>query len=541
MTAREPTPFAPDDDQMPDDVVIADNQGNPDQLFDMIPEGEQYNFLRWSIQRIATSFAGSLGDITPQRLQSWIDEIASGDGRTGKELREDIFRYVVGADQIMEQFGADADQAEKLITGEITFSDWIETNGQPGMLTGQDDSPPPGAMGGSDEYPGVMPGGTLVQVAREGQDDLFLMAYEFPPGSGQYLTWQFSSPEQVEATFGPDWLQSVPREWHDEGWLDDNATILDSSGEIIGMDVAFGTHFDNVVRETAQLSGITDPTLIGQMVNDPEIQQILAMGALGDWSEDRLLGELRNSTFWTQELYPGIEQFYASGSTDPEVDWKNYQQRMEQVYKAMGIQPEPGRGYRDMIGDDLIDGIDPSLAEDMVPVFQRASTSPQYAAVLDQWMQTELGQSLDFDTWFDVLAGAAPAEVGEVVEKATLQFVANQQSLDLTGSQLARLAESTSMSEAQAAAAFEDISAQLLALGDDLERYGLTEDDILASQTGIQATSGRSISEIKQIARKTALELGLADDQKINLYVGYDPTRGTPTRPGLASLAPTGG
>ncbi len=538
-------PFQPGDD-LTDESIQDDTQSPLDTLLGLVPAGGEFDVLRFTLQRVATSFADDLAEITPERLQNWITEIQNGDGRTPEELREDIFRHVVGVDRIMDVFDTDADMAEQLINGTTTFSDFLSSNGSPSAAGGGDDSPAPGAEGDVTEdgevlYPGVMPGGTVVQITRPGQDDVYLMAYEHPPGSGQFISWQFESAEQLEATFGPDWATAMPREWHDQDWMDQHISVMDDIGEIIGMDVAFGDHLQNVTREAAQLSGITDPSIIGEMANNIEIQGILAVAAMGDWTEARILGELRSSDYWTQTLYPGIDSFYASGSTDPEQDWKVYQTRMEQVYRAMGVEPDAARGYRDMIGDDITVGIDPSLAEDMVPTFQRASTSPEYADVLNQWMQADLGQTLDFNTWFDVLANQAPAEVSEVVEKATLQFVANAQSLDVDASQINRIAGGTNMSEAQAAAAFEDVSAQLLALGDGLERYGLSEDDILSSQTGIEATSGRSISEIKQIARKTATELGLADDRKIQLYVGYDPTRGTPTRPGLGSLSPTGG
>lgn len=541
-------PFQPGDDQGFDDTLIfADGTGPGsggsalDELLALLPEGE-FDTLRFTIQRIAETFPGELNEITTARLQGWIDELTSGtrpDGRparTEQQLRSDIFRVIVGPDLIQETLGVDETVALQLIQGDVSFSDLL--SGAAGIVT--DPSGPPGAEGSTDEYPGVMPGGELIQVARPGQDDLFIQAYEYPPGSGQYIAWQYEGVEQLEAVFGPDWALQQPRRMVDQDFLRDSVTISDAVGEILGIDISFRTHMQNIVDGVISESAITDPTMVGLMANDPGIQDLIAQSVAAGWTAEQLQAEIRLSDFWTETLYPGIETFYAAGSLNPEEDWARYMAKMEPALRALGVD-DGGDGYRSEIGDYIDAGVDPDLALEMVPVFQRAATSPQYASTLDAWMQRNLGVSLDFDTWFDVLAGQATPDIQAVVEAAQLQFAADQQSLALEADQITRIAELSDLSEREAAQAFEQVSAQLLALGDTgLARYGLSEDDILSSQTGIEATSGRSISEIKQIARKTALELGLADDRKINLYVGYDPTRGTPVRPGLAGLNPIG-
>lgn len=515
-------------------------------------EDAGYNTLAQTMRLLQQEFPDLMGDFTVQRIGSWLEELESGTGRNEDDLRDDIFKFIVTPDRLMEQYGLTAEQAEMVIRGGneggVNFGDVLNPDFEwPGITTPpKDTSPAPGAedavLGDDGEvlYPGVMPGGELIQVKRDGQDDLFIQAYEYPPGSGNFVAWQYEGADQLEATFGPDWMLAQPRRMVDQGWFNQNVNVSDSIGEILGIDISFGTYMQNVVNDVISESAITDPSIIGQIANDTGIQNLIAQSVVEGWTDEQLQGEIRLSDFWTQTLYPGIENFYASGALNPEEEWARYMAKMEPALRSLGID-DGGDGYRSEIGDYINAGVDPDLAVEMVPVFQRAANSPQYAAALDQWMQSELDTALDFDTWFDVLAGQATPDIQQVVEQAQLQFVANQQSLALDAEQITRVAELSDLSEAQAAQAFEQVSAQLLALGDSgLQRYGLSEDDILASQTGIEATSGRSISEIKQLARKTALELGLADDRKINLYVGYDPTRGTPTRPGLGSLAPTG-
>lgn len=446
--------------------------------------------------------------------------------------------------------GAGNNLLEQLRTGAFSEGAWVseaDTSGEDSTETEdvtKDTTPAPGAEGGaSDDFPGVMPGGELVRVEREGQDDLWIMRYEYPPGSGQYVAWEFDNLEQVGQVFGEDWAARVGVTVIDETSFEQSTSLLDGVAEITGLDTAFVEFMDDATREAALSLGLTDPTILGAMANDPEIQAIIAEATLGGWSNDeaRIRGELRGTTFWTEVLYPGIETFYDMGSTTPEEDWLRYSRQMEGALRSLGFDVTTEE-FRQEIGAYLEAGVDAELAAAMVPTFQRAQTSEQFAEILDKWLRQETGQELDFDAWFDVLAGEAPADINLVVEAATLQYAAEQASFQIADETITRLAEQTQMSEREAAAAFQSVQDQLLALGDEgLARYGLTRDDLLSDAAGIESLSGRSNSEIRQLASKTATELSLADDRKLNLYVGYNPRTGTPNRPGALATAQEGG
>jgi len=74
-----------------------------------VPEGDEYDAVRWAIKRISQTFPDELSEITQSRIDGWIAEIDSGTGRSADDIRDDIFKYVVGAETIMNVLGVDAD------------------------------------------------------------------------------------------------------------------------------------------------------------------------------------------------------------------------------------------------------------------------------------------------------------------------------------------------------------------------------------------------------------------------------------------------
>jgi hypothetical protein len=149
-----------------------------------------------------------------------------------------------------------------------------------------------------------------------------------------------------------------------------------------------------------------------------------------------------------------------------------------------------------------------------------------------------LGKDLDFDSWFDLLAGEAAPDIMDVFEKARIQYTSEVAGLDLAGSLVSRISADTDLTEAQLGAVFSEAERGLLALGDEgLGRYGLTVEELVSAAAGIMAPSGRSTEQVRLLAAKTATELGLSDDVNTKLFVSFT-ERGTPKRPGLQALSP---
>lgn len=401
-----------------------------------------------------------------------------------------------------------------------------------------DQSPPKKPFGSAgEEAPGVLRGGMLVRVNREGQEDLWMMAYEWPRGTGKFVAWQFDNVEQVQAAFGQEWWKRVDFRNRNETWMNNTVSVLSSASEIVGVQGNFRQLMNASMREAAEAAGVDDPGLQGLIANSREWQEIVAESTLGNWTEDQLMAQLRKTDLWTKQLYPGISSLYGQ-TTDPEGAWISYQRNVESSLESLGYGRDPDGSYRQAIGQMLAKGIGDQLFVDAVPTFIRAEGSTAYRAALGKWTQAELGKDLDFNSWFDVLAGEAAPEIGRVLELAQLQYAANTAAVGASDSILRRLAADTNMSEADALAAFNSVERNLLALGDSgLGRYGLTQDELISAFAGIQAPSGRSIEQVRLLAQKAAVEIGLSDDVNTELFVGFT-ERGTPERTGLKALSP---
>lgn len=402
--------------------------------------------------------------------------------------------------------------------------------------------PDPGdrPVGETDEFPGVLNGGTLTKVRREGADDIWLMAFEWPRGSGKFVAWQFDSVDQLEQVFGEKWWESIPVTPRNENFFQNNITVLDSVDEITGLTGDFNGLMDDTMRQAALLAGVNDPTLVGLIANDPEWQEIIAVAGLGNWTDAQLTAELRQTSLWQNTLYPGIANLYGQTS-EPEQAWAAYRGSVEDSLGDLGYARDPDGTYNSIIGDMLNKGIDDDLWNQSVGTFIRAESSTEFRSALDKWTQDRLGKSLEFGDWFDLLAGETSPEIAEVAELAQLQFQIDQTGSSIGDEALLRIAANTDLSEGAAAAAFNKVEQGLLAIGDEnLSRFGLTKDDLIAASTGISATSGRSTEQIRLSAQKAAFQMGLSDNVETELFVGFDPDKGTPERPGLNALAPEG-
>jgi hypothetical protein len=414
-----------------------------------------------------------------------------------------------------------------------------------GGITG-DVSPAPEPEGAVGETPGLLGGGSIVKVEREEEQDLWFAAYEWPQGSGNFMLFQFESLEQVQASIGDDFVLAgtFDVQIRDETFLQSqDVNVIDAATSVIGLEGSFESLVQETMFQTALDAGLRDPTTIGAFLSDPEIQLTLAKGTLAGWSQGQIQAEIRNTSYYQNVLYPGIENLFAFGD-NPEALYRQYTANVDQSLQLLGVARDPDGTFRTTIAQLLEGGVDEQELADFVPTFIRAAQSPEYASVLNQWTERDLGESITFEDVFDVLAGTARADLAAVVESANLQFQAEQQGIEIDRFQIEQLARTTNLTDQQITANFTAAERNLLALGDaGLRRSGLTQQALISAAFGQGFTlEGKELSavEISQKATKFAIEAGLLDDPKLQLFVGFNPRTGTPFRPGLSPLSPEG-
>lgn len=482
-----------------------------------------------------------LGEISGDRLERIIN-----DDRSYTQIRDDLLEWGQGQggdtyeNQIsslvknyFDQAGLSADDARiARITGEITSGDrqldevrsTIEGLGE-GDGTGQ----PGGAPAEAVAPP--LPGGETIRVG-----DRWYQVYEFPAGSGQFVSYQFNDRAQADQALGADFGFSV----RSDTWFSTNVLAEGAFEEVAGLEGNWAGYMDQVMREAAQAAGVRDPGLIGRIASDPEMQAIMAQAVVGDWTPAQIKAEQRNTNFWKNELYPGIENLYGR-TQNPEQAYESYRNQVAPYLAELGYDAGADGLFKDSVQRMLDGKIDSNVFITQVPTFIRATQNPEFAAVLNQWAERDLGRSVDFNDWFDLMEGEAAPELNDIAERASLQWAADNQGSTISQSQIEDIASRSQLSEAEARAAFSEFNQSVLALGEEgLSKYGLNRDEVLSVAAGVAPTSGRSIDEVKLLVAKTAREQGAADDEKINLYVGFD-ALGRPTRPGLGSLRPESG
>jgi hypothetical protein len=306
---------------------------------------------------------------------------------------------------------------------------------------------------------------------------------------------------------------------------------------IAGRPGAFAGLSREIMQDAAVAAGVRDPSLIGQIASDPEMQAIMAQAVIGDWTPAQIIAEQRNTSFWKDTLYPGIESFYGK-TTDPEKAWLNYRQSVTPALQQLGYERDAAGTFDTQIRTMLDSNIDAETFLSQVPTFIQATQNAEFAGVLNQWAERDLGRGVDFNDWFDLVAGEGMPELEAVAEKAQLAYQSQTAGLDLATGTIIDLAARTELSQAEAAQTFANMQQSLLALGDaGLARGNLTRDDLLSAFAGVDPGSGRSIEEVKLQVAKLARENDLFDEEKINFFVGFTPG-GIPNRPGLQVLSP---
>ena len=497
-----------------------------DSFLTQIPD--EFAKLEATIARVFET--GRDSQLTQARVQGWIDEmnadagVGDREGLTGSELedqiRDDIARVIITKQVIMDFYGVSADEAEQVILGGneggINFSDL-------GAITGGGIS--------SGGLRGVRDGGDLVKVERADGTSYFALRYNV---QGIEHLYSFDSSAAAEKAIGGLEGATVLSE---DTVNDGDTWLLGDAAAMVGQEGSYQVYFDGIMTEAALEAGIQNPGMLGLFAADQDIMRIMAEAEAGDWGDVRIEAAVRTTEFYLETLYPGIDNILKQGIGNPEAAWKNFNNSVEDMLTALGYTRDADGSFRSKIEEMLDLGITDEKFNESGSVFIRAEQSPQFRGILNQWVQDATGKNVTFDEWFDVLAGTTSTELAGIVEKATIQFQAEQSNLVLDPSDVARIASLTEFSEQAVGASFSTVEQQLLALGDvGLARYDLNVRALVDASLDI----GPQAAQTRILANKTIRELGLADDPKDVFFLGFN-QRGAPQRVGLLAAAPEAG
>ncbi len=392
---------------------------------------------------------------------------------------------------------------------------------------------------GAEGLAGIMAGGTLHRIKNEeGQQDFYVVAYEYPPGSGHSFYYRFNDLETLKASIGEDFggveIGDQIQEKDLDSWTDGG-----DSNEILGITGSFTGFINDLTREVAARAGIDDPTRLGKALANEGIQLVMAKAAEGEWSDAQVKAALRNEAYYKDVLYPGIENFY--GQTDnPEGAYALYKQNVTSNLETLGVPKDADGSFDSTIADMLNAKISDVKFAAFTPTFLRAQGNDPYRESINKWLAAAgLAPLADFDSFFDLLEGNAPQEINEIVELAGISFIASEQGLNIGENLIREIAERTDLSESQIASSFLESDRDLLALGDaGLRTMGITQAEIIATRAGF-TTSDRSLVEMQNLIRKVKIEQGIKDDPTATIFTDFN-REGAPIKKGLQSTISEG-
>ena len=132
---------------------------------------------------------------------------------------------------------------------------------------------------------------------------------------------------------------------------------------------------------------------------------------------------------------------------------------------------------------------------------------------LNQWLDLRGDPEItDFEDWLDVLEGTSERQLGDIIERADLQYAAQQQGITLSSAQIDDFADVSGLDRNASRSLFANVSNQINALGSrGLLSSGLSVDHLLYGNAGLEY-DGVGSQEIQRRVANTAAELGAGDE-----------------------------
>lgn len=492
-------------------------------LLDLIPADSKYAPLRHAIDRIGTSFPGELREITPERLQGWIDEIdtGSGRGRDADQIRDDIFQYVVGRDVIVSVLGVTPEQADQLIKGGndggINFSDLVyDEEG-----TARIDVPPTGG----DPTDTTEDQLTILQ----GED----MEWYFDPSTGNYYV-SYGLP----GTAGAMVFEATDVEMDQlfgEGIRPDAEET--SFQELIGQeDVYFGQSIVEMAGEGSfeeeywrQVTiGLEGGSLPYWAEDSDEIMALVFVAESEQHSDEWLLEQITRTESFARR-FPGFEQFRTESKLSPAeavTGYLEYEAGVTSALKQIGYGD--GAITPDTIGALLTKGY---AIETVTASVQRWKRMQDFAPAMEAFNRILVSKGYEpietLQDQFDFVSGVAPAEIYNLWEASSVSEAAAAAGLGdaFTAEDALRYAARTEghTSLEDATAAFQDAAKMLLRLRTEIDygQFGLDQEDIINLSLGVPPASGTSAAELTENINRAILSAQGSLKAKVNPFTGF--------------------
>lgn len=447
----------------------------------LIPEGAQYDLLRASVGILQDFFPDQYETLTPDRVQAWVDELASGTGRTASDLRSDIFEFVVGTEEIQDAFGVSEDEADQLITGTMTFSEL----GAKAAGAGTD------RIGKT-----VIPeGATLVKVNNPTGSDataLYYLTYEW---KGVTYSFEVGDSERLNELFGGESRFDEKKTMNQTRFDGAGYVIAGSADPLLGADESFTALMD---RET-KAAGMED--LPAWIEDSTDALGILSQGAALGWTTGRIWDELAKTDAFTERFGATIDLYRREGT--------NVQDAVQQILadegsiaKVVRFYGEPGADYdSDYLQRALAGGWTAQSAAQVLEATNQLTRNPTALRDANAVLIASGLAPVDEAGFINIMLGGAPDDVTEAINTANADRALRDAGLDDVDMKLllgivdttdrVLTVDSFRTIASELASNFARFSTEL-----DREAFGIGEDEVTAALFGRESPSGRSAGDV---------------------------------------------
>lgn len=499
-------------------------------LLALIPSGSKYQMLIDALVRVNATFPEQMAEITAARVQGWVNEITSGQpsaatnyapARDATQIRNDIFKYIVGEDVIMERLGVSREEAQALInmTGGAQFATnpQVANQGTPNAAA-----------------PLTILYGQKQQWYFDPRTNKYYVAYGMP-NSDTYMFFEVED-DQLVALFG-------------EGNKPNNVintTVAELAGrpnyyfagnvaEMAGTG-SFEQQYERIIATALDTTGLPD-----WMLEDQAAMDIVLVGQLEGKTNDWIIEQISKLPSF-KARFPGLEAFKSLNMTTAQAvtAFLEYESSLKTLARQFGqdeatITPE-------LVGALVTKGYS---IEDVGFTYKTFKRMEEYAPALAAFNEVLVANGMNPLTpedQYQFLSGNAPQEIYDIYESSSFREEAVAAGLGdaLTASEAIDLALATPgmTNQQQIAAGMREAAQFALRLRSqlDLGQFGLNIDDIIDLSLGVNPRSGVELSQVQQQLTR-AIQQGKAftETQRATPFSRFT-TSGVPQQASLSTL-----
>ena len=482
-------------------------------LLDQIPEGAQYQQIRDALARVARTFPEQMAEIDVARVQRFVSDVDSGT-RDDRQIRNDIFQYVVTPEVISDRLGISMEEANALVYqtdgAQFALNDRVDNAGELDSST----------RDATYSAPLTILYGRKQQWYFDPRTNKHYVSYGLP-NSDRHFFFE-AEKDQIDALFGQGNVpNNVERTTLGELTSRQNFVFGGNVGEMEGTG-SFEQQYQRAVEIGLDTDGLPDWVKSDQTAMDI-VFIAQAEGKTNTWVIEQIS---KLNSF--KQRFPNIDKLKSLNmSTEDAVGaFLEYEGNLKTLTRQFGA--DEATVTPDVVGSLMSQGYSMEHVNTTFSTFKRMK---DYQPALQAFNEVLVAQGQPFMTpedQFEFLQGNAPQEIYDIYESSSFREEAVAAGLGdaLTASKAIDLALQTPgvTSQEQVAAGMREAAQMALRMRSqiDLSEFGLDIDDIIDVSLGAAPRSGKLLSEVTEgLQRALAQGKAFVNEKRANPFTGF--------------------